>query len=180
MTFYERVHGLCDQKGMSITKLATILGFSASATTTWKNMVEKPKPATIKKIADYFEITIDELNRGVEYIDYNKIDTSSFNRAAFEHLLEKYGGNEKRAIKAYLEFEKAEAQDAMSEPPAVFQNNGEFYGMVGDAHAPVKIINGKERNLTDNEREILRLFSELNLIEQSKVIVYAAELKDKK
>ena len=51
--------------------------------------------------------------------------------------------------------------------------------MIGNAHAPVKISSGAERTLTEQEAEMLRIFSSLSLIDQSKVIVYAAELKEK-
>lgn len=179
MTFYERVKSLCEQHGISVTKLTSDLGFSKSAGTTWKASSNMPRPGTIKKVADYFGITIDELKEGIEYIDYSQIDTSAFNQPVFRHFLEQNNGDEKKAIKAYLDFEKAEAQDALSERATVFQNNGENYGVIGNTHAPVKIANGTERALTEQEAEILRLFSELSLVEQSKVIVYAAELKEK-
>lgn len=179
MTFYERVHALCRQRGTSVTKMVMDLGRSASTATTWKNMVERPRAETEKAVAEYLGITVDELNEGVEYIDFDKIDTSGFNQPVFQHLLKKHKGSQKRAIKAYLNFEKAEAQDALSERATVFQNNGENYGMIGNAHAPVKISSGAERTLTEQEAEMLRIFSSLSLIDQSKVIVYAAELKEK-
>ncbi len=182
MTFYERVHGLCTQRGISITKLATDLGFSASATTTWKNMVEKPKPSTVKKIADYFEIEINEFNKGVEYIDYSKIDTSGFNRPVFEHLLEKHKGNEKRAIKAYLEFEKTQMQEAVSEQHPAFQNYASHIhnsNVVQGDNISSTSQNQTEKTLTDNEKELLRLFSELSVIGQAKVLTFVAELKER-
>lgn len=179
MTFYERVKSLCEQQGISITKLIGELGFSKSAATTWKASTNLPRPGTIKKVADYFGMTTDELKEGIDRIDYANVDTSSFNQPVFRHLLEQNGGDERKAIKAYFEFEKAQAQDALSERQTVFQNNGENYGMIGNAHAPVKIVNGSEHTLTDQEAEILRIFSELSLVDQSKVIVYAAELKEK-
>ena len=52
-------------------------------------------------------------------------------------------------------------------------------GIIGHAHAPVTIINGSERFLTDNEIEILNIFAELNAMNQAKVLVFANELKEK-
>lgn len=179
MTFYERVKGLCEQQGISVTKLICDLGFSKSAGTTWKASSNMPRPSTIKKVADYFGMTIDELKDGIVCIDYANIDTSAFNQPVFRHFLEINGGNERKAIAAYVEFEQAQTRDAMAERPNVFQNNGDNYGMIGTAHAPVKIVNGAEHSLTEQEAEILRIFSELSLVEQAKVIVYASELKDK-
>ena len=50
---------------------------------------------------------------------------------------------------------------------------------MGNNHAPVKIVNGTERVLTEQETELLRLFSELGIIEQAKVLAYVADLKEK-
>ena len=52
-------------------------------------------------------------------------------------------------------------------------------GIIGHAHAPVTIINGSERLLSANEIELLHIFSELNAIEQAKVLIFANELKEK-
>ncbi len=106
MTFYERVKRLCELRGISVSKLTDDLGFSKSAGTTWKTSSGSPRPGTIKKIADYFGITIDEL-----------------------------------------------------------KEDG--------------IISNTEKPLTDNEKEMLRLFSKLGIVDQSRVIVYAAELANK-
>lgn len=179
MTFYERVKNLCEERGISISKLVSDLGYSKSTGTSWKASSNLPRPSTIKKVADYLGMTIDELKTGIDYIDYDNIDTSNFNQPVFRHLLKQHEGNEKKAIKAYLEFEKAEAQDALSDRATVFQNNGENYGVMGNTHAPVKIVNGTERVLTDQETELLRLFSELGIIEQAKVLAYVADLKEK-
>jgi transcriptional regulator with XRE-family HTH domain len=179
VTFYERVKALCEQRGISITALVRELGFSASAGTTWKASTNMPRSSTVKKVAEYFGLSVDELKKGIDTLNYADIDTSGFNQPAFRHLLQKYNGDEKQAIKAYLEFEKAQAHDAMSERPAVYHNSGANYGLIGTAHAPVKIINGSEHTLSDQEAELLRIFAELSVVEQSKVLIYASELKDK-
>lgn len=68
---------------------------------------------------------------------------------------------------------------------------GDNYGFIGNAAAPVNLYHASdihnshiaqgnstttEKPLTDNEKELLRLFSELGIVEQSRVIVYADEL----
>lgn len=73
----------------------------------------------------------------------------------------------------------------------VFYVFGDNYGIIGNVTAPVNlyhasnihnshIAQGNDANgkkpLTDNEKELLRLFSELGIVEQSRVIVYADEL----
>jgi transcriptional regulator with XRE-family HTH domain len=52
-------------------------------------------------------------------------------------------------------------------------------GIIGHAHAPVTIVNGSKKILTANEIELLHIFSELNAIEQAKVLIFANELKEK-
>ncbi len=59
MSFYDKVNGLCRQKGISITALAIELGFSKGAPTGWKTMVKPPRAANVKKIADYFGVGVD-------------------------------------------------------------------------------------------------------------------------
>ena len=59
MTFYERVKSLCDQRGISVSKLVSDLGYSKSTGTSWKASSNLPRPGTIKKVADYLGMTID-------------------------------------------------------------------------------------------------------------------------
>ena len=58
MTFYEKVKNLCKLRGISITSLATELGFSKSTGTTWKKSNSVPRNSTVKKISDYFNVPI--------------------------------------------------------------------------------------------------------------------------
>lgn len=54
------------------------------------------------------------------------------------------------------------------------------HGIIGSTHAPVTIINGSERKLSDQAVELLSIFEQLSVIDQAKLIVYAEELKVKK
>lgn len=71
---------------------------------------------------------------------------------------------------------------------------GDNYGFIGNATAPVSLhyasnihnshiaqgnLTTTEKALTDNEKELLRLFSKLGVVEQSRVIIYADELVNK-
>ena len=95
MTFYQKLEMLCKSRGTTVTALATELGFSSSAGTTWKKSKGLPRNSTLKKIADYFEIGIEELEDGVSVpIDYASVDTSAFNQEVWQHLLEKNEYNE--------------------------------------------------------------------------------------
>jgi len=61
--FYKQVLALCKERGISPTKLATDLGLSTSTPNGWKNG-SVPQPSTLKKIADYFGVTIEYLTEG--------------------------------------------------------------------------------------------------------------------
>lgn len=54
------------------------------------------------------------------------------------------------------------------------------HGIIGHTHAPVTIINGSERTLTDQEMELLNIFESLGVMERAKLLVFAAELKEEK
>jgi len=61
MRFYDKVNQLCINKGISITALAMDLGFSKGTPTNWKTMTKPPRAENIKKIADYFGVSVDYL-----------------------------------------------------------------------------------------------------------------------
>lgn len=51
------------------------------------------------------------------------------------------------------------------------------HGIIGHTHAPVTINNTTEKKLTPQELELLNIFNQLSVINQSKLLLYAAELK---
>ena len=59
------------------------------------------------------------------------------------------------------------------------QNITDNHGIIGHAHAPVTIINGSERKLTDQEVELLNIFEKLSIMDQAKLLVFANELQNK-
>lgn len=54
--FYNNVKRLCTERGISITALALTLGLSRSAPSAWRSMTKPPRPTTVKKIAEYFNV----------------------------------------------------------------------------------------------------------------------------
>lgn len=174
MTFYQKLETLCKNRGTTITGLAAELGFSSSAGTTWKKSKRLPRNSTLKKIADYFGISVEELEAGITVpADYASIDTSNFRQDVYAHLLEKHGGDETAAVKAYLAFEKAEADDAVKDRANYIQDN---HGVIGTAHAPVTIVNGSEKKLTEQELALLEIFGRLDVVRQAQLLAYAADL----
>lgn len=50
------------------------------------------------------------------------------------------------------------------------------HGIIGTTHAPVTIINGSERKLSEQAVELLSIFEQLSVIDQANLLVYAAGL----
>ncbi len=55
--FYERVKFLCDERGISMTKMTSDLGCSQSNVTRWKAGAA-PRPKIIRAVADYFGVDV--------------------------------------------------------------------------------------------------------------------------
>jgi len=60
LTLYERIKFLCGDKSVTLAKLQSDLGFSASTIKTWKNGIT-PSADKVLKIAQYFGVTTDYL-----------------------------------------------------------------------------------------------------------------------
>ena len=58
--FYENYVTYCKKVGKSKTEVARLIGKSSKSVTGWKNGAV-PRNDTLKKLADYFGITIEEL-----------------------------------------------------------------------------------------------------------------------
>lgn len=174
MTFYQKLETLCKERGITVTSLATELGFSSSAGTTWKKLKEMPRNSTLKKIADYFDISVNELEDGiVAPINYDDIDISSFRLDLYDHFLDIYKGDVNSAIKAYLDFEKTEAGDAAKDSGNYIHNNqNEIY----NEYDSVNKINGSQKKLTEQEIALLRIFEKLDVIKQAQLLAFAADL----
>lgn len=58
--FWENFYNLCLQKGVSPNAAAKEMNISSGTVTEWKNGRE-PQNATLRKVADYFGVTVDYL-----------------------------------------------------------------------------------------------------------------------
>ena len=54
---YEKIQEICDSKGITVSGLEIDLGFSNSTIRKWKN--SSPSIENLKKVADYFGVTVD-------------------------------------------------------------------------------------------------------------------------
>jgi len=176
--FFQRVEALCLEKGMTTTDLGPAAKIGNGTVSGWRKGV-MPGIANIKKVAEFFKVS-EAFLRGEtdDPIDYVNLDVSGFRQPLYDHLLKKNKGNVAQANREYVDFEKKEAEDALNDPDRLAVYGGNV-GVIGTAHAPVTLINGKERQLSDNEAAILRIFAQLDTVEQSKVLVFAAELKER-
>lgn len=69
MTFYEKFEMLCKNKGITPTGVARENGIAQSVIGMWKKRGSTPKYETLKKIADYFDVSIDELVSDEEHAE---------------------------------------------------------------------------------------------------------------
>lgn len=60
---YENVKRLCDNRGISIRKLEQDIGMGNATIRGWQ--WRTPRIDTLKKVADYFNVTVDELTGGI-------------------------------------------------------------------------------------------------------------------
>lgn len=59
---YDNVIALCREKGISVSALEKKCGLGNATIKGWK--VSSPRVESLQKVADYFDITIDELLSG--------------------------------------------------------------------------------------------------------------------
>lgn len=169
MTFYEKVKSLCEVRGISISSLALELGFSKSTTTNWKNSENLPRAATVKKVADFFGITVGDLKTGLdETTDFDSLDTSALDQPVWQHFLELHNYNVREAYCAYASFEKSKLADAIAENShnTINGNNN----IIGNGN----IVGEKP---TEQEKALLRIFGGLDVVKKAQLLAYAAELE---
>lgn len=59
--FYDYIYDLCAEHGISVTRLLREIGVSASSASRWKTLEYSPSKDTMKRIADYFGMTVSQL-----------------------------------------------------------------------------------------------------------------------
>ena len=76
MDFYSKIITLCQEKGVSRSRMADDIGISRSTPKDWETRKTKPQFATLKKIADYFGVPVSYLSDETsidDFIDYDSI-----------------------------------------------------------------------------------------------------------
>lgn len=105
--FWENYVALCSKKGVAPNAVAAKLGKSSGSVTAWKNGTV-PRETTLKKIADYFEVSVDALLYGQKEKSPASSDTELQNE--FMQLFNKLSVEEQVRELAYLR-ERIAAQD---------------------------------------------------------------------
>lgn len=72
--FYDRYQQLCKVVGKTPSRVAIEAGISKGTVSTWKNLGRTPQTAQLQKLADYFDVSIDQL------LDETKITPTDVNR----------------------------------------------------------------------------------------------------
>ena len=179
--FFQRVEALCKDRSMTTTDLGPAAGIGNGTVTGWRRGAS-PRISSVAKAAAFFNVSVAYLmGETDDPIDYKTVDTSDFHQPAYDNFLKMHKGNVELANRQYLEVQKQAAQDAMNDPDRLaIYNHGENSWAIGNAHAPVKVINGKEHPLSEQEAELLRIFADLDVMEQARVLLYAADIKNGK
>lgn len=60
MTFFNNIQRLCNEKGISVTALGKELGLSNATTAGWRKG-SQPRVKTLRILADYFDVTVEQL-----------------------------------------------------------------------------------------------------------------------
>lgn len=81
-------------------------------------------------------------------------------------------------LKAIADFFGVSTDYLTSENSVEVQTVQDNHGIIGHTHAPVTIINGSERKLSEQELELLSIFGKLDVVKQAKLLVYASELEN--
>lgn len=110
MTLFERIEELCNSRGISQGKLEKELGFSNGSISKWKNST--PNPDRLKKLADYFGVSVEYLMTGEEPKGYYlneetaKLAQEMFEDSDMRSLFDMKRNMPPERFKAHMEFMK--------------------------------------------------------------------------
>lgn len=80
--FYKKLERICFENGISVRHVATQIGLSPQSALGWKNG-SQPSPATIKKLAEYFNVSVEYFLDTVTTADHGSIAFSGCNNNFF-------------------------------------------------------------------------------------------------
>lgn len=107
--FWQNFVNLCANKGKSTTAVILELGLSRSLVTSWKNGTI-PNNTTLKKIADYFGVTTEQLVNDLPLEELKGLDEKD---TEILNMYSRLSDEQKKQALSYLEFlaDKQENED---------------------------------------------------------------------
>lgn len=114
--FYDKYRQLCASVGKSPSAVAVEIGISKGTVSTWKNLGRMPQTAQLKKIADYFEVSLDYLlDETDDPYDWGAdpdARLASVYGPRWDFLMEKHHGDPSAAWEDWQAIEKDQAEEA--------------------------------------------------------------------
>lgn len=80
-------------------------------------------------------------------------------------------------IKAIADYFGVSMEYLLNEDVVNIQNVNDNHGIIGHTHAPVTIINGSEKTLSEQEVALINIFAKLDVIKQAQLLAYAVKLE---
>lgn len=166
--FWERFYDLCKEKGLTPSAVVKELGISHGVITKWKNGT-KPNLEVVVKLCDYFNVTADYL---IGITDDKHFSYPTITLDDVDNLPQNPAG------KYNLGFEVEATEEKMEELEHYLEEQGVFY-LKGNAREVKKTTAPKERPLSEIEKELLSLTSDMDEDEKNAVLGYAARIISK-
>jgi transcriptional regulator with XRE-family HTH domain len=105
--FFDVFNKLCAEKGISASRALLDLEMGKSSVTRWKNGGE-PSNSTMKKIADYFGVSVDHLMTGYEQKEKLTINNNDKSKSKLRSIARlessEIGSKEDEMIDKYIKF----------------------------------------------------------------------------
>lgn len=109
--FWNNFEALCAEKGVSYNAAAADVGVKSSGTVTgWKNGA-KPRGPVLKRLADYFDVTVEELTGENEQKEKPTPSEESELNARFDALLSQMTDADRADLLEYMEFKVAKRKE---------------------------------------------------------------------
>lgn len=143
--FYDTFTFLCKKKGLSPSKAAVDAKISKSLVTKWKtNGTEVPSPEVLKKLSVFFGVTPDYL---LGYDIQSQIDTLSQQISLLKEEIRTASAERKEEIEYSLAVLEESYEDLLL-----------AQSLTANSKKEDKKISSDELELTEGEKELLRLF----------------------
>ena len=102
--FWENFYNLCLRAGKAPNTVAKEVGIASGTITKWKNENAVPREQTLRKLADYFSVTVDELLRDNSEHTNTANAEESPEKDKLSSLLETLSPEQLRQVADYVDF----------------------------------------------------------------------------